>query len=126
MQRDWMLRPGIGNRDGVVCAAADPSPACLPVLHARVYDRCHAMPVDPYAVLDVQNDASDVELRAAYHRLAALYHPDRNPGFQAEANERLKQLNEAYALIRAAAGNRGNGAFPAMKRSLRSLNDPWI
>jgi hypothetical protein len=57
------------------------------------------MPPDPFATLELQTDASDGEVKAAYRRLAALYHPDRNPGFQAAANERLKQLNAAYASI---------------------------
>ncbi|NOZ00839.1 MAG: DnaJ domain-containing protein, partial [Deltaproteobacteria bacterium] len=34
---------------------------------------------------------------AAYHRLAAKYHPDHNPGRDAE--ERMKSLNEAYSCL---------------------------
>lgn len=60
-----------------------------------------SMPSDPYALLELETDATDAEVKAAYRRLAALYHPDRNPGFQAAATERLKQLNEAYTLITA-------------------------
>ena len=54
---------------------------------------------DPYLTLELQSNASDAEVKAAYRRLAALYHPDRNPGFQAAATERLKALNAAYAAI---------------------------
>ena len=39
--------------------------------------------------------ASEAEIKAAYHRLAQKYHPDRNPGFQDEANE--KQCKTAIA-----------------------------
>ncbi len=57
---------------------------------------------DPYAVLEVARDATEAEIKAAYRRLAATYHPDRNPGFQDAANEKLKELNAAYNIIKAA------------------------
>jgi hypothetical protein len=60
------------------------------------------MPDDPYAILEVEQGATDAEIKAAYRRLAAMYHPDRNPGFQEAANEKLKALNDAYDRVRAA------------------------
>ncbi len=59
------------------------------------------MPVDPYLVLEVSPDATGVEIKAAYRRLAATYHPDRNPGFQDAATEKLKELNAAYEIVMA-------------------------
>jgi DnaJ domain len=59
------------------------------------------MPGDPYMVLEVSRNATEAEIKASYRRLAAKYHPDRNPGFQDAANEKLKELNAAYGLIQA-------------------------
>src|SRR5690606_19242020 len=53
---------------------------------------------DYYALLGVDRDADAAEIKAAYRRLALKYHPDRNPGDQ-EAEERFKQMNEAYAVL---------------------------
>lgn len=61
------------------------------------------MTEDPYAILGVEREATDAEIKAAYRRLAATHHPDRNPGFQDAANEKLKELNAAYASIKSAS-----------------------
>ena len=53
---------------------------------------------DPYQVLGVSPSASDDEVKAAYRRLAKQYHPDRNNG-SAEAEQKMMQINDAYAQI---------------------------
>jgi molecular chaperone DnaJ len=53
---------------------------------------------DYYEVLGVRRDADDQELKQAYRRLALKYHPDKNPGDQT-AEERFKELNEAYKML---------------------------
>src|SRR6185503_943770 len=53
---------------------------------------------DYYEVLDVRREANDQELKQAYRRLALKYHPDKNPGNH-EAEERFKELNEAYQVL---------------------------
>lgn len=55
---------------------------------------------DAYRELNVRPDAHQVVVRAAYHALAALYHPDVNPS--PDAASRMAQLNLAYAQVRTA------------------------
>ena len=50
-----------------------------------------------YDVLDVKNDASDIEIKKAYRAMSLKYHPDRNQS--AEANDKIQQINEAYETL---------------------------
>ncbi len=53
---------------------------------------------DPYEVLGVPQGASDDEIKAAYRKLAKKYHPDLNGG-SAEAEAKMKEVNEAYTVL---------------------------
>ncbi len=53
---------------------------------------------DYYDILGVSKNASDEEIKRAYRKLAMKYHPDRNPN-KKEAEERFKEINEAYAVL---------------------------
>lgn len=53
---------------------------------------------DYYEILGLSRDASDEEIKRSYRRLAMKYHPDRNPN-KKEAEERFKEINEAYAVL---------------------------
>ena len=53
---------------------------------------------DPYRVLGVSPSASEAEIKKAYRTLAKKYHPDVNHG-SAEAETRMKEVNEAYSTI---------------------------
>jgi curved DNA-binding protein len=53
---------------------------------------------DYYKILGVARSASADEVRKAYHKLALQHHPDRNPG-DTHAEERFKDINEAYQVL---------------------------
>ena len=53
---------------------------------------------DYYDILGVSKNAGDEEIKRAYRKLAMKYHPDRNPN-KKEAEERFKEINEAYAVL---------------------------
>lgn len=56
---------------------------------------------DPYAVLGINKNATDEEVKAAYRELAKKYHPDNygdNP-LSDLANEKMEEINAAYDKI---------------------------
>ena len=52
---------------------------------------------DYYEILGVNKGASSDQLKKAYRKLALEWHPDRNK--KPEANEKFKEINEAYAVL---------------------------
>lgn len=52
---------------------------------------------DYYEILGVSKSASVDEIKKAYRKLALEWHPDRNKA--AGANEKFKEINEAYAVV---------------------------
>ena len=54
---------------------------------------------DYYKVLGVSPKSSSKQIKETYRRLARKYHPDVNPG-DAGAEERFKEINEAYEALR--------------------------
>lgn len=53
---------------------------------------------DYYEVLGVSRAATEVELKAAYRKLAMQHHPDRNPGVPS-AEDKFKEASEAYGVL---------------------------
>jgi DnaJ-class molecular chaperone len=53
---------------------------------------------DYYRVLEIEREATPQNIKEAYRKLAFQYHPDRNRGNPA-AVEKMKELNEAYAVL---------------------------
>jgi curved DNA-binding protein len=69
---------------------------------------------DYYGVLGVATDASPEDIKKTYRKLARKHHPDVNPG-DAEAEERFKEIAEAYHVVgdteRRAAYDKGPEQF---------------
>lgn len=63
-------------------------------------DRNRPEIIGPWKILGVQRDASQAEIRRAFHRLAVQYHPDKvhhmGEDFQKIAHEKFTELQEAY------------------------------
>lgn len=53
---------------------------------------------DYYKILGVSKDATAKDIKKAYRKLAAKYHPDKNPG-DAASEEKFKELNEANEVL---------------------------
>ncbi len=64
---------------------------------------------DPYKILGVSPDASDDEIKKAYHALARKYHPDKykDSDLASLAEEKMKEINAAYEEIQKMRENGG-------------------
>ena len=87
--------------------------------------------MDPYGVLGVSPKASRAEVTEAYRTMVQIFHPDRHQSspeaVRAAAEAQMKQLNEAYAIVRRGlpAPRRGDdggvgGARPSGISNVRS------
>ncbi|HAB19540.1 MAG TPA: molecular chaperone DnaJ [Verrucomicrobiota bacterium] len=70
---------------------------------------------DYYEILEVTRTATSEEIKKSYRKMALKYHPDKNPGNH-EAEERFKELGEAYEILsdeqkRALYDQHGHAAF---------------
>ena len=76
-----------GNESG-----GDTSTKNIPVSQLKAY----------FAILGLEESASDEEVKKAYHSLALQHHPDlpKNAGRIEECEELMKRFNEAYEKIR--------------------------
>ena len=83
-----------------------PTPITPPHSHRGLSSASYT---DPYAELGVGRGASQSDVDAAYRKLAMQWHPDRNPGNEAEAEERMKRISAAHQAI--SSGGAGAGGF---------------
>lgn len=67
---------------------------------------------DPYEILGVNRDATDEQIKAAYREKARKFHPDNfadNPAAAEMANEKMKEINDAYDAAIKRRKNRTSG-----------------
>jgi curved DNA-binding protein CbpA len=77
--------------------------------------------IDYYSVLGVSPSADDVVIRAAYRALAQRYHPDKWGGDLKVANERMAELNAAFAVLSDAEKRKEYDGL----QSARGFGDPF-
>lgn len=67
--------------------------------------------MNPYEVLGVSENATQEEIRAAYRELVKKYHPDQyaNNPLSDLAQEKLKEINQAYEMLTGGAKNSSGG-----------------
>jgi len=70
---------------------------------------------DFYKSLGVASNASDADIKKAYRKLAKTLHPDKNPG-DAAAEQRFKEVSEAYSVLSDAGTRKEYDAVRAMSR----------
>lgn len=77
-------------------------------INSRDYDSIKAMftkdPSTHYKILEIQESASDAEVKKAYRKMANKYHPDKvahlGEEMQKLAEEKFKSVNDAYHQIK--------------------------
>jgi len=57
------------------------------------------MAKDYYQILGVPRNAAQEQIKKAYRKLAMQHHPDRNPSKEKWANEKFKEINEAFGVL---------------------------
>src|SRR5215218_4333624 len=83
--------------------------------------------MDPYAVLGLDPEASRCDVKAAYHRLAKDWHPDRRR--DADAERRMAEINGAYELLRAeawTARRQSPAGAPRTAFAQRATSGAWL
>lgn len=70
---------------------------------------------DYYAILGVPKSAAEKDIKSAYRKLARKWHPDANPNNPKEAEEKFKEISEAYEVL----------GDPEKRRKYDALGSDW-
>jgi len=99
LQRAVPFLQSISRDAGCIARDGRDDVAAGALLDARV----DAMTERAYQILGVDSTASDAQVRAAYRRLAQIYHPDRFGSaprdIREEAERRMAELNAAFSEV---------------------------
>ena len=81
---------------------------------------------NPYKVLGVNEGATNEEIRAAYLSLVKKYHPDKytDPDMKQLANEKLKEINEAYDQLTKNPGKTASSGYSARAATAGAIPAP--
>lgn len=66
--------------------------------------------IDYYKILEVDKNATDVDIKKAYRKMARKYHPDLNPNDK-EAERKFKEVNEANEVLSNAENRKKYDAY---------------
>jgi molecular chaperone DnaJ len=83
---------------------------------------------DYYQILDVDRDADPDALKKAYRALAQEHHPDKNPDNTEEAEEKFKEISEAYSVLSDPDRKRSydmTGSAGPQSGGFRTTGDPF-
>jgi molecular chaperone DnaJ len=74
--------------------------------------------MNPYEVLGIKENASEAEIKKAYRDLVKKYHPDQymNNPLSKLAEEKLREVNEAYDSIMEGRNGKSNSSFYGSSR----------
>ena len=79
---------------------------------------------DYYDILGVARDATADQVRKAYLKLAHKYHPDKTGGDKA-AEEKLKEINQAYDILKNPEKRRKYDQFGHMGEQMGAGGEPF-
>ncbi|WGK64025.1 DnaJ C-terminal domain-containing protein [Croceiramulus getboli] len=79
---------------------------------------------DYYKILNVDKNATTKEIKKAYRKLAAQYHPDKNPD-NPQAEEKFKEINEAHAVLSDAEKREKYDTLGSNWEAYQHAGDDW-
>jgi len=81
---------------------------------------------DYYHILGVPQNAGPEEIKGAFRQLAFKHHSDKNPGNERQAEERFKEINEAYGVLGDEARRQGYNALLTAGVAIGAPVTGWV